>query len=57
MIKRDYRYTNENKIRKTYIELLSKHSGTKHYTITHSSFKKVIVDQIPLHHYRRRMNP
>lgn len=46
MIKRDYRYTSENKIRKMYIKLLSKHSGTKHYTITHSSFKKVIVDNI-----------
>ena len=46
MIKRDYRYTSENKIRKLYIKLLSKHSGTKHYTITHSSFKKEIVENI-----------
>jgi len=46
MIKRDYRYTSENKIRNIYIRLLSKHSGTKHYTITHSSFKKEIVDNI-----------
>jgi len=46
MIKRDYRYTSEDKIRNIYIKLLSKHSGTKHYTITHSSFKKEIVDNI-----------
>ena len=36
MLKRDYKYISDNKIRSVYLKILSKHTGVKHVTIAHS---------------------
>lgn len=46
ILKRDYKYISDIKIRSLYLKILSKHTGVKHVTVAHSSLSKVMSNSI-----------
>lgn len=46
ILKRDYKYISDDKIRSVYLNILSKHTGKKHQSISHSSLSKSVYNSV-----------